>query len=154
MPYRSTKTYGHNLGLSACFRQHRADSHCKYIHGYSLEIRIEFGATDLDARGWVVDFGSLKGLKARLEQTFDHKLLVASDDPMLDYLLSLKDVGLADVVVVEGTGCEAFARMVCEMASEHLEDIQQNLRCWVHSVEVREHGANSAIYINPVAPKA
>lgn len=154
MPYRSTKTYGHNLGLSACFRQHRAQSHCKFIHGYSLEIRIEFGAETLDERGWVVDFGSLKGLKKRLEDTFDHKLLVAEDDPMREVLLALENDGLADVAIVPGTGCEAFAKMVCDMATEHLQDIKQDLRCWVYSVEVREHGANSAIYINPIAPKA
>ncbi|SVB70610.1 uncharacterized protein METZ01_LOCUS223464, partial [marine metagenome] len=26
--YQSTKTYGNEVGLSCCFRQWRADSHC------------------------------------------------------------------------------------------------------------------------------
>ncbi len=61
--YYSTKTWGHNMGLSAAFRQWRADSHCRLIHGYSLAITLKFAAGDLDARNWVVDFGSLKTLK-------------------------------------------------------------------------------------------
>ena len=39
MAYYSTKTYGHNIGLSAVFRQPNADhSHCHLLHGYSLAI--------------------------------------------------------------------------------------------------------------------
>ena len=34
--YRSSKTYGHEIGLSAAFRQWRAQSHCRLIHGYAL----------------------------------------------------------------------------------------------------------------------
>ena len=55
--FKSTKTYGHDLGFSAAFRQWRADSHCKYIHGYALAFRFEFEADELDVRNWVVDFG-------------------------------------------------------------------------------------------------
>ena len=71
--HRSTKTYGHDLGFSVAFRQWRAQSHCRLLHGYSLAFRFEFAAEELDPRNWVVDFGGLKGLKAMLEQNFDHK---------------------------------------------------------------------------------
>ena len=37
-------------GLSAAFRQWKADSHCKYIHGYALEFEFEFGANELDKK--------------------------------------------------------------------------------------------------------
>ena len=49
-----------------------------------------------------------------------------------------------DMVTVEATGCEMFARMAMEYSSELIEKIYGN-RCWVDSVTVREHGANSAI---------
>ena len=55
--YYSLKKYGHERGLSAAFRQWRADSHCKFLHGYSLEFEFEFGADELDEKNWVVDFG-------------------------------------------------------------------------------------------------
>lgn len=142
----STKTYGHEIGLSACFRQWRAESHCRLLHGYALAVRFEFAADELDVRNWVVDFGSLKSLKGMLEDTFDHKLLVAQDDPMLPKLLELQMVGLADVVVVPATGCERFAELIYECTEQWLADNGYAPRCRLLLVEVREHGANSAIY--------
>lgn len=146
MPYVSTKTYGHEVGLSCCFRQWRAQSHCRFLHGYALAIRLEFEATDLDARNWVVDFGSLKGFKGWLEITFDHKLLVAEDDPEKDMLCSLAGLDLADVIVVPKTGCEAFAELIFECAETWLTDNGYAPRVKMRSVEVREHGANSAVF--------
>jgi 6-pyruvoyltetrahydropterin/6-carboxytetrahydropterin synthase len=144
--FKSTKTFGHNLGLSCCFRQWKADSHCNLLHGYALEIRVEFEADSLDARNWVVDFGSLKSFKGRIEDTFDHKMLVAEDDPEIDTLCGLAGLGLAEVIVVEATGCEQFAKLIYEFAQLWLHDNGYAPRCRVSSVEVREHGANSAIY--------
>ena len=48
--YRSTKTYDHNEGLSCCFRQWRADSHCNLVHGYALAFRFVFATHTLDER--------------------------------------------------------------------------------------------------------
>jgi len=140
--YQSTKTFTHELGFSACFRQWRAQSHCKLLHGYALEFKLTFGAQKLDARNWVLDFGNFRQLKNFLEDTFDHKLLVAHNDPYLDELSGLTGLGLAEVVVLESVGCEAFARLVFEKAVE----LYQNERVKVISCEVKEHGANSAIY--------
>ena len=41
-----TKHYPHSLGLSACFRQPRADSHCNQLHGYPLAFTFKFAAED------------------------------------------------------------------------------------------------------------
>lgn len=144
--YASTKTYGHELGLSACFRQWRAESHCRLLHGYALAVVFKFEADELDVRNWVVDFGSMKSLKAMLEDTFDHTLLVAEDDPYKDELCFLQGLGLARVVVVPATGCEAFAKMIYECTESWLVSNGYAPRCRLRSVEVREHGANSAIY--------
>ena len=38
--FKSTKTYKSNKGFSCTFRQFKATSHCKYLHGYSLEINL------------------------------------------------------------------------------------------------------------------
>ena len=65
--YRSTKTYGNEVGLSCCFRQWRADSHCNKLHGYSLGFRFIFEAVTLDERNWVYDFGDCKWIKKYLE---------------------------------------------------------------------------------------
>ena len=147
MIYTSTKTYGHEIGLSVAFRQWKAKSHCSLIHGYALAIRLEFEATELDERNWVIDFGGLKDLKANFQRMFDHKLLVAEDDPQLDELCQLQGLGVADVIVVKATGCEAFAKLVYDETEIWLECNRHSPRVRIAKVEVSEHGANSAIYM-------
>jgi 6-pyruvoyltetrahydropterin/6-carboxytetrahydropterin synthase len=117
------------------------------IHGYALAIKFVFACEELDVRNWTVDFGSLKSLKGWLEDTFDHTLLVAGDDPELETFFLLKAKGIADVVIVEKTGCEAFAKLIFECAEIWLKDNGYSPRVWLNSVEVKEHGANSAIYV-------
>jgi len=109
-PFYSTKTYSEAFPVA--YRQWRADSHCNVVHGYALSIHLEFGAADLDARNWVVDFGSLKPLKDDFEDWFDHTLLVAQDDPQRDTLIALRAHGLAKVVEVERTGCEGLSSFI------------------------------------------
>lgn len=150
--YQSTKTYGHDIGLSACFRQWRAQSHCRFLHGYALSIHVVFEAEELDIRNWVVDFGSLKSFKGMLENTFDHKLLVAEDDPLL-LDGTLKGLGeIAQIVVVPATGCEAFAKLVYDYTEIWLKDNGYSPRVRCHHVTVAEHGANSASFFAPIEP--
>jgi len=146
MTYYSTKTYGHEIGLSAAFRQWRAESHCRFLHGYALAVKFVFAAEEVDVRNWVVDFGSLKTLKGWLEGTFDHKTLVAEDDPERDRFGKLHDAGVIQMVVVPATGCEKFAEMIYGATEVWLRDNGYAPRVRLVSVEVREHGANSAIY--------
>lgn len=160
MPYQITKTYGHELGLSACFRQWRADSHCRYIHGYALAFAITFEADTLDARRWVIDYGGMAELKQRIKDTFDHKLLVAADDPGLRTLEQLAELGLANVIVWPDVGCESFAAIVFSMAREWLaryladepsvawDTMPRVPRVRVVSVTCSEHGANSATFLS------
>lgn len=147
MSYRSTKTYGHDLGFSCAFRQWKAESHCRLVHGYALAFRFEFEAEVLDERNWVVDFGGLKSLKQILEDTFDHTLVVASDDPHIDYFRQGNELGVLRLVEVEAGGCEKFAELVFNVAQQWLHDAGFAPRCKLVSVEVKEHGANSAIYM-------
>lgn len=161
-PLISTKTYGHDAGFSCTFRQWRAHSHCRFLHGYSLGFKFTFAASSVDNCGWVVDFGGLKPLKQILADTFDHKLLVAQDDPWMPFLRtmigdlpSMYNDGVlsdapgmspcADVIIVPATGCEAFARMVYDVTEQWLKDAGFSPRVWLVSVEVSEHGGNSAI---------
>ena len=154
MAYRSTKTFTHELGLSAAFRQWRAESHCRFIHGYALSFKVTFEAQELDVRNWVVDFGSLKTFKALLENTFDHRLLVAEDDPNLDDFKRLDMWGLAQVRVLPKVGCEAFAEYAAGALEVWLLDNGYAPRVRVVSVECMEHGANSAIYVVPTGIQA
>ena len=145
MAHFSTKRYGHNIGLSACFRQPNAHSHCKFLHGYSLAFKFTFGRNELDERNWVVDFGGLKTLKTMLENTFDHKIVLDQDDPHLKDFMDLEDKGLAELTILDGVGVEKFAEHAYKMATKVVDALTDG-RCWVEEVECAEHGANSAIY--------
>lgn len=141
--YGSTKTYTHAQGLSACFRQWRAThSHCQYLHGYALQVELTFEAPELDERNWVVDFGGLKALKGWLEATFDHKTLVAKDDPKLPLFEVMDRENLLTMVVVDAVGCEAFAKMIFNWVNENI--MPGFTHAGLRRVEVREHGGNSA----------
>lgn len=144
--YYSTKTYGHERGLSCAFRQPLAShSHCSLIHGYSLAFSFKFASNTLDEKNWVVDFGGLKQLKEWLEHNFDHSIAVAKDDPEMKTFLALEEKGLARVVVMNGVGCEKFAEHAFWFADKLVKELTNN-RCWAVSCEVKEHGANSAIF--------
>ncbi len=146
MTYYSTKTYGHNIGLSAVFRQPNADhSHCHLLHGYSLAFKFTFGCRDLDNKNWAVDFGGLKPLKAWLEDQFDHKLCLDINDPHLEKFKELEKLDLAEIRLSDGVGAEKFAEHAFRFA-DNLITVKTDGRCFVESVECMEHGANSAIY--------
>jgi 6-pyruvoyltetrahydropterin/6-carboxytetrahydropterin synthase len=151
--FLSTKTYNTDVGLSCCFRQWRAKhSHCAKMHGYSIGVKLIFECDSLDERNWVQDFGGLKEFKNWLHNTFDHKILVAEDDPELHLIRTLAGRGIGDVIVVSGTGCEKFAEMAYLkiaflLAKDVAEGSSLNPTVRIKSVEVFEHGGNSAIYV-------
>jgi len=149
--FYSTKTYGNDRGLSCCFRQWRSThSHCSLLHGYSIGIKLIFECDSLDERNWVMDFGGLKEFKKWAEYMFDHTLLIAEDDPELELLKSMPS-HVADLRIVPAVGCERFAEMAYKKMTQVLDESAKagtllNPTVCVKSVEVFEHGANSAIY--------
>lgn len=158
--YLSTKTYGNDRGLSCCFRQWRSThSHCSLLHGYSIGIKLIFESDVLDERNWVMDFGGLDRFKKWAEYMFDHTLLVAEDDPQLEFFKQMLDIkggynnlGIVDLRIVPGVGCEKFAELAYEKMAAIVEELKStpgaviNKNVRLRSVEVFEHNANSAIY--------
>jgi 6-pyruvoyltetrahydropterin/6-carboxytetrahydropterin synthase len=146
MKYEVIKTIPHSKGWSVCFRQWRAESHCQYLHGYALQIALTFGSDSLDARNWVIDFGGFKSLFDGLAKDFDHKLVIAIDDPLSNYFLQLEALGGAEIVQLPNVGCEAFAEVIAlyTIYWMKLHAIRTDVR--LLSVEVREHEGNGAIF--------
>ena len=116
------------------------------MHGYALSVRINFKGM-LNDRNWVYDFGDLKFVKQFLQDTFDHKTVVAEDDPELETFKELDEKGLIQLVVIPHVGCEKFAEYICKEIAPQIV-VNSNERVKLMSVEVREHSGNSAIYIN------
>jgi len=160
--YYSTKTYDNSEGLSCVFRQWRSThSHCSTLHGYAIGVKVIFEADSLDERHWVQDFGGLKPFKKWLHYMFDHTTVIAKDDPYLEQLKELSNVclqptgskcsSIMDIRVVDAVGCEMFAELAYNKLASILDDAVHdgtslNVNVRVKSVEVFEHGANSAVY--------
>ena len=149
---------------STAFRQPRAESHCRYIHGYQLKAEVTFACNELDDNNWVFDFGGLKDLKHIYKTQFDHTLVVASDDPEIELLKELNVRGLAQLrIMTGGVGIERFAEW-CFKTADSFVDEATNGRVWVESVTVYEHEDNFASYnrstikanetVTPVVEKA
>mgnify|MGYP003126870464 FL=1 len=117
--YRSYKEFN---GYSTAFRQHKADSHCRFIHGYALRFKVWFEG-DLDDRNWVVDFGCFKrnGIKDWFKNMFDHTTCVAKDDPELSRFKEMDEKGLIQLRVMNDVGCEKFAQFVFEFLNKKIK---------------------------------
>ncbi len=141
--FKSTKVFS---GFPCTHRQWRAESHCRFVHGYSREFHFEFAASELTKEGWVVDFGGLKALKKWLEEIFDHTFLIASDDPELETFKSLDAKKLIQLRILPNPGMEGSALFVYEEATKILQSLY-GTRAWITRVEVRENDKNSAIFV-------
>ena len=140
------KSYKEFNGYSTAFRQHLADSHCRFIHGYALKFKVWFEG-DLDYRNWVVDFGCFKrnGVKDWMKEQFDHTTVVAKDDPELQVFKDLNSKGLIQLRVMDDVGCEKFAEFVFKYLNEKILE-ETNGRVNVHKVQCWEHNENMAEY--------
>lgn len=146
-----TKTYPHSLGLSCCFRQPWAESHCRDPHGYPLSFKLKFAAHSLNDNNWVLDFGGLKPVKQFLIDTFDHRTTLANNDPALaDFEALYAKWGFKDILVLDWVGCEGFAAYVAENVNRILAPVfaaNEHRGLSLISVECREHEGNSATVI-------
>ena len=140
--FKSTKRF---TGFPCTHRQWRAESHCRFVHGYSREFYFEFSASELTKEGWVVDFGGLKKLKSWLDHTFDHTFLVAADDPELENFKKLDASGALQLRILPNPGMEGSAEYVYQEAMKILESIYGK-RAWISKVVVSENANNSAIF--------
>lgn len=139
-------------------RQHTHPGHCRFIHGHNWAFEFTFVAREVDACGFVLDFGGpeMKGIKMWINDMFDHKLLLNELDPMRRYLLATlnefkhsehpdKTQQLADITVVPDASSEGLAKFLFK----HVNDVvYQGTRGRVSVLRVRvyEDEKNSATF--------
>ena len=140
--YTSTKRF---IGYPCTHRQWKADSHCRFVHGYSREFYFEFAANELSEEFWVMDFGGLKEVKQCLDHMFDHTFLIAQDDPYLENFQKMDKDGIIQLRVLPNPGMEGTAKFVYDHVNELVQKSTSG-RVWVTKVEVRENEKNSAFF--------
>lgn len=146
--YGVLKDYNHSLGLSVCFRQWSDNTHCRFLHGYALKVSLDFAALNLDEKNWVVPFGGLKEIKKFLASVFDHKTLVAQNDPEIENFKTMHQNGIIDLIIVPAIGIEIFSRLVFDEVDNWLEKNGFKPRVTLRKVTIREHDGNGAYYQN------
>lgn len=149
--FTSSKLYD---GFSACFRQWKADgTHCQKLHGYGISFRVWFTG-ELDEKNWLVDFGRAKrslalidGIQAKdyFNWLLDHTVIVAEDDPELEWFKEADRRGIMQLRILPSVGCERFAEFLFHKIDAWVKEDSNN-RCQVFKVEVYEHEKNSASY--------
>ena len=136
----SSKTFSN---YPCAHRRFRHDGHCAWVHGYSRSFTLWFRAKSLTENGFVMDFGQLKPVKAWLEETFDHTLLLDTGDPLIPEFKQIEEQGGCKLVVYDDVGMEGTCKFVMDWVDQWLETETQG-RVWLHSIEVRENDKNSA----------
>ena len=136
----SSKTF---RNFPCAHRRFRHDGHCAWVHGYSRSFTLWFRTNEVTDNGFVMDFGKLKPVKAWLEDTFDHTLLLDTGDPLIPQFRAIEEQGGCKLVVFDDVGMEGTCAYVKDWVDRWLE-AETGGRVWLHSVEVRENDKNSA----------
>ena len=146
MVFSSSKRIG---PISTGHRQWKDDGHCKFVHVYGRYVEFTFHCLERDEKGWVMDFGDLKDVKQWLEEQWDHRLLIAHDDPLVGLFEGLHKVGGVNLNVMPegyGPGIEESSRYLYDMINPKIKT-KTNNRVEITRVEVWEHENNHAEYV-------
>ena len=99
-----------------------------------------------------MDFGGLKEIKNWLNEQWDHRLLIASDDPLMSDFKILHEKGGCNLNIMDieqgwGPGIEASCKFVYDYVNQWIKKLTDS-RVWVHKVQIWEHENNSAFLTN------
>lgn len=153
--FKSTKRFGpistNHRNWHALTNPNRDSRKCGRVHGYSRYVEFIF-VGDYDQQQWVVDFGNLRDIKKIIEDTWDHKTLIASDDPGLMDLKDAESKGLLDLSIVDvsnglewGPGIEGSCKWLFDISSPIIFEKTNGLAA-IESIRIWEHEINSAMY--------
>lgn len=86
MPHQITRKHEIHCGHRVCGHEGK----CRNLHGHAYVIHFTCEADNLDDLGRVIDFGVIKSLLCQwLEDTWDHRMLIWEQDPMLNPLRTI-----------------------------------------------------------------
>ena len=124
--------------LPCCHRSWANQGRGFFLHGYERSFEVEFACTDVEpGTGFVVDFRTIKDVRAALRRQFDHTTLIAEDDPHRDAFELLADRGVIDLRIMDNTSMESSAAWAFDTAESIVAEATAG-RVWVSRVEARE----------------
>ena len=100
--------YGHRLM--------KYEGKCRHLHGHNGIIEVDLSMQALDGRGMVVDFSDIKRtLKAWIDETLDHKMILCKHDPVIPLLKQNNEVFY---LMDENPTAENLAKLIFEFAKK------------------------------------
>lgn len=130
-------------------RQHHHDGHCALIHGHNWTFTLTFGCHEVDANGFVVDFGKLKFLRHWINEHLDHACVFNESDPLREQIVAGARAAWK-IHLVPSCSCEGLAQHLFGVFDGLVREHTQG-RAYVIAVEVIEDSKNSATYTAPAS---
>lgn len=132
-------------------RNWNSGTRCARIHGYARTVEITIVARELDDRQWVMDLGNLRFIRDELVEMWDHKQLVADNDPLLEDFKRLEDKGALSLTILDhsrgwGPGLEGSCQHLYDTFREKVREAS-NGRCHISKVEIWEKSENRAALV-------
>jgi 6-pyruvoyltetrahydropterin/6-carboxytetrahydropterin synthase len=120
----------------------------RFIHGYSLSIKMVFEVLSLDDTSRGLDLEHMDELEKWLKDTFSYTTCVAEDDPRLADFQRLHSQGVLDLRIMPGVGQEKFAEAVWHRTRGWLKEKGLDSRVSIRTVEVLENQSSSGLYLD------
>ena len=100
---------------------------CRQLHGHNGRVEVDVEAKTLDERGMVVDFSDIKSvLKAWIDETLDHRMLLCKSDPVLPLL---RQNGELFYLMDDNPTAENIAKLIYEHAKSQCLPVVE-VRLW------------------------
>lgn len=145
MKFNITKRYPE---ICVGHRIHNAGTHCALLHGYARTVEVTVGTNQLDERGWVYNLGDMRFIKTILEDSWDHKFLISSDDPLLSDFKTLEQkkaisLNVMDAKLGHGPSLEGSCLYLSDLIGPQIVTLSEG-RAHLLKIEIWEKTDNRA----------
>lgn len=124
------------VAFEAAHRQYLDESKCGRLHGHNWKVKINI-IGPIGPLGYVIDF---KDLKEAIVSRFDHKVILAENDPLVKVL---KEHDQAVSTIPANPTCENLAWIIQDMIKDILPNGHKDYGPWI-SIRVWENDISYA----------
>lgn len=115
---------------------------CKNPHGHSWKCKVTVQCISLNEYDFGIDFGELKKVCKKVEDLFDHKMILHEKDS--DNIEFCKSVNYEYYTVTENPTCEILSRIIYGVFKDELKEYYPRVR--VDSVTIKETENSTCTY--------
>lgn len=91
---------------------------CRNTHGHSYEVELTVCSNKLNDKGFVIDFSELNEVKKRIQDDWDHAIILSQDDPNLKNFAAIG--GKIFILPYNNPSAEHMCERIVDIAKEIL----------------------------------